>query len=426
MRAQRFAIPVLLTLVAPAVVAGAAVETLLVDCAGRTVRVAGGPGEDRRILAEGSLWDHPSMTSLRPPAAAGFDGCLVADLASDPERGLLYAAVAREARVDARGRRRHALVALRLPDLARQADADLGTAEGPVRLLLSPERDQLLASSSRYEGIGGEDAWRNLAQRFSTPALVPEPAHEDLRLATAPGRLPSSSAFSAAAVWASGGRVVDQTLVLDTAGRVLERLDPYALLPGKERRRLRALERAGAPGRRYLPMAFADATAERALFVVGHDPGPGTGAALFVYDFERGAALRPIRVPERVAAYDPTRRETPTAHLTPDGDAVLVEAFEWRPVETAPGETAPARVKTGRLALYELGTGARIRAFRLDPEPGLAARLIGYSAGGAIAWLGSRQGLYVVTLDGSRPPVALRPAGRFDPAWAVGVAESRR
>jgi hypothetical protein len=367
------------------------------------------------------------MASLRLPAAAGFDGCLVADLAADPERGLLYAVVAREARVDAQGRRRHALVALRLQDLARQADADLGTAEGGVRLLLSPARDQLLVSSSRWEGIGGEDAWRNQTRRFSVPALEPETAHEDLRLATAPGRLPTSSALSGAAVWASGDRVVDQTLVLDTAGRVLERLDPYALLPGEARRRLRGLERAGAPGRSYLPIAFAGSTAERALFVVGYDPGPDVapppeGAALFVYDFGSGAALRPIRVPERVAAYDPTRRETPTAHLTPDGDAVLVEEFDWREVEVAPGERAPARVKTGRLALWAVATGTRLRAFQVAPGP--AARLIGFSADGGVAWLGSRQRLVAVALDGRRPPVVLRPAA-FDPAWAVGVADSR-
>src|SRR4051812_49842476 len=51
-------------------------EALLVDCAGRFVRIS---TRAPRILAQGSLWDHPSMAAFRLPAAP-LGSCPVAGL----------------------------------------------------------------------------------------------------------------------------------------------------------------------------------------------------------------------------------------------------------------------------------------------------------------------------------------------------------
>jgi len=395
-------------------------EALLVDCAGRFVRIS---TRAPRILAQGSLWDHPSMAAFRLPAGP-FDGCLVADVQLDPRRSLLFAAVAKEKREDADERRSFRIVVLRLPDLRRVQSREIerSTEEG-LRLLLTPESHELLASYDRYEERGGEEGWLNVTERFSVPDLAPAGVREDFRKAAGEDALPPSVALSKLATWTAGGRLLDRNWLLDENGRVLQRLDPYALLPAAAQSDLKSLERRGATGQPYLAIAFADSAGQRALFAIGHDGAQAEtprGAALWVYDVGSGASLRPVATPERVAAYDPTQRETPTVHLSPDGNFVLLERFEWRQAAgDEPGSVA--RFKTGPVDLYDLATGALVRTFTLAPAPGLSSRLLGISPDGSVALFGNAERLYLVPLDGSRAPSVLTTGSGFDPFWSVGV-----
>lgn len=392
-------------------------ETLLVDCAGRYLRTS---ADGRDILAQGTL-------SSPVSAAGGFDGCLVSAIQTDPLRNVLYAAIAKEPRLDAEGRRHYRVVALRLPDMLRLQVHEIDMAvEGDVRLLLSPRKDELLVSYSRYETAGGQGLWRNVVEHLSAPELRGIRLREDLRGESGAGRLPSSTSLSPAASWAGGGRILDRNLVLDDEGRVLQRLDPYELVSPKMRRELQTFEREEIRGTRYLPMAVADSVGDRSLFVVGHDTRQEEGAdrsALWVHDIGAGLTLRPIVTKERIAAYDPTRPETPTAHLTPDGDKVLVEQFEWRRLDEA-GATEPvfARFKTGKVSLYDVGTGALVRSMTLEPAPGFSARLIGYSPDGKTAFVGAAGRLYAVPLEGERAPRSHWIEG-FEPFWTVGIVE---
>jgi hypothetical protein len=393
-------------------------EVFLFDCAGRYLRIS---IDGREVHAQGKLVDHLS-------AASGFDGCLVSAVQADPLRNLLYAAIAKDPRLDADGRRHYRVVALRLPDLQRLQTHEIDMAvEGDVRLLLSPERDELLVTYSRFETAGGQGLWRNVVEHLSAPDLRDIRLREDLRGESGAGRLPSSTALSPAAAWAGGGRILDRNLVLDDEGRVLQRLDPYELASPKMRRELRPFEREEIRGKRYLPMAVADSVGDRALFVVGHDTrqeAEDGRSALWVHDIGAGLTFRPVITKDRIAAYDPTRPETPTAHLTPDGDQVLVEQFEWRRLDE-PEATEPmfARFKTGKLHLYDLAAGALARSIVLDPAPGFSARVIGYSPDGTTAFLGAAGRLYAVPLEGERAPSSHRIEG-FEPFWTVGIIEA--
>jgi hypothetical protein len=408
--------------VAPAI-RQAAAEAIFVDCAGRYIRVAGGGG---RIIAEGTLWDDPSMTALRLDSTGGFDGCLVADVRSDPAHGTLYAVLARESRGDREERRHYALVTLDLQGLVRLRQVELDTAvNGGVHIVLSLNGEELIVSYGRHEEAGGQEGWRNVLERYTVPGLTRVKVREDLRVATALSTLPSSITLSNSASWMGGHRILDQNLVLDEDGHVLQRLNPYDLLPAETASQLAPLKKQGAPGRTYLPIAFADAADGRVLFVVGHDLAAGVpaGSALWVYDVEHGVSLRPILTREPVATFDPGARETPTAHLTPDGDSILVESSEWRPVASSTSGTK-ARFKTGVLNLYNVASGELMHKFSLEPPPGLATRLIGFSPDGAIAFIGSSERLYSVPLDGGHTPTAIRPTKGFDPFWSVGVVFS--
>lgn len=393
-------------------------EAFLVDCSGRFLRIS---TVTSQVLAQGTLWDHPSMADFRLPAG-GYDGCLVAGIQFEPRRDILYAAVAQEKRLDFEGRRHYRIVALRLPDLRRIGSREIQeTVEGGPHLLLVPGHNELLASYSRFEEIAGEGAWRNVMEHFSAPALAPVSINEDLRRMTDDDRLPSSVALSRSAEWAGGGRILDQTWILDDSGRTLERLDPYSLLTPVFKDDLKSLERLGDKGQPYLGIAFADSSSQRTLFAIGHETGPGSaskGAALWVYDISSASSLRPILTKEAVAAYDPMRREMPTVHLSPDGNSILLERFEWRQGDRG---TGPQLFKTGLVDLYDIGTRSLIRTVTLKPAPGSSSRLLGISPDGSLALFGTAERLYVAPLEGSRSPKVVGTGRSFDAFWTVGV-----
>jgi hypothetical protein len=393
-----------------------------VDCAGAYLQLdlAG-----REVAARGQIWEHPSMTDLRPSPTGRFDGCLVAAVAADRDRGRLYAAVARDSYLNSRGGRRYRLVALSLPSLERLASVDLGAElDGPPALLLSVDRHRLLVGYSMGVGSGARAAWRNVIASFALPGLTPLAATEKLRPIAEDDPDPLYVTFQPGSYWDGNGRIVDGTKILDPEGRVLERIIPYRLIDDGTRAAFRHLEAAGAAGRMYLPIAFADTAGERALFVVGSDRGrdraPGSG--LWLYDLESGVTLARISTSVPVAAFDPTRRATPTAHLTPNGEGIVVEHFERRPhAASAPEEV---RFKTGRLDLYEAASGRLERTFELQPAPGSRARLAGFSPDSRIALVGARERIYAVDLTAETSPWAAATGGQIDGFWLQGLVFS--
>jgi hypothetical protein len=378
--------------------------------------------DKQRLIAEGTLWDHPSMQALRPPTVSSFDGCPVADIKTDTSQNLMYVALAREPRLDVDGKRHYVIASLRLPELSLASEADLeDNLETLPRLLLSEDREQVMVSYSSYEEKGGLPSWRNIINYFTPSRLRRVRREEALRLDVNGTRLPSSMPLSTSATWASGQRILDRTFILDSAGRVLEHIDPYAQLSHEARDRLQAALRIGEEGAPYLAIAYADNAAGRTLFVVGDDLVGGHGTSgLWVHDLSTGMSPRPILTSEIVAAYDPASPETPSVHLTPDGNSVLLEDFEWRPINDR-SEGGSSRFKTGRLSLYSVSAGNLIRTIQLQPAPGFATRMVGFSPDGNFALIGTPELLYVVPIDQKQAPIALRSVHGFNPFWSVSA-----
>jgi len=395
-------------------------EALLVDCAGRYLRV---DLDGQRVIAEGTVWDKSSLRTVRSYTASTFDGCEVTDAKADMSRKTLYLSLAKEPRLDANGKRHYLIAALRLPDLALMSQVELEDAlETMPRLLLSEDHEKVMVSYSTHEEVDGSPIWRNTIDYLAAASLKRMHREENLSRGFTDSNLPSSMPLSASATLASGQRVLDRTFVLDLGGRVLEHIDPYRLLSPAIRERLRPAERKGATGAPYLPIAYADNAAGRTLFVVGDDLDSGRGAGgLWVHDLVGGMSPHPILISEIVAAYDPGSPETPTAHLTADGKFVLLEGFDWRQVGHASENAVNARFKTGDLRLYSVDDGSLVRRIQLEPVPGFAARVIGFSPGSDVALIGSQDMLYVVPLDDTRAPIRFRSHQGFNPFWSVGA-----
>ena len=163
----------------------------------------------------------------------------------------------------------------------------------------------------------------------------------------------------------------------------------------------KTLQRTGETGKHYLDIVFAESAAGRMLFIVGWDTmtaqSPAAGG-LLVYDAVKEGVLSSIITPYREAAFELTSG-TPTVHLTPNGQVVIVEEYQWQAAPAASG-MAPVqeRFKTGKFALYNATSGALISTILVDPAPGDSGRIIGFSSDSTLMYYASTENMYVVDL----------------------------
>lgn len=390
-----------------------------VDCAGSYLRIDV-DGEAPRIAARGHVWEGPGADALRPAATGRFDGCLVADAVGDPAGRFLYVAVAREPFFGRDGTRGYRVASLRLPDLELVSFVELdGVSDGPVSLLLSPGGGELLVSYSEgrpteLEGEPGPRFLRLPAPDVGSALVLSTKGQRGVKAS------PVENAVSAAARWVGEGRIVDGPRVLDERGEVLRRVDPYVAFGAWATGAFPGLVRKGAGGRPFLPIAFADSAADRMVFVVNPDWKTANDAhegGLVVLDLVSGKTVA-IPVDDRPAALDPASRGTPTVHLTPGGERVVVEAHELRRRSV---EEREERFKTGTLRVYDTVSGRLSRTVSLGAAPGFSARVLGFSGDGRLLFYGSRETVLVVDLEEGEVLARLEAGPRFDPYWVVSL-----
>ncbi len=407
---KHVAISILALALAGAGTASAATQSsgaLAVDCSGAYVSLAAGDGGTVAV-ARGHLWD--KAVDARPLSTGRFDGCLVADAVGDPGGRYLYAAIARQPFQRPDGTRDYRVVALRLPGLEPVGSFELQRVEeGPISLMVSPGGGELLISFSRSTP-------RLLL--LPTPGLKPPPTLL-AKNGQADREALSGEVLSSAARWVGSGRLVDGPRILDERGEVLARINPYDAFGKSADTRFPGLMRRGVSGKSYLAIAYADSAAEKMLFVVNPDWSHGavaTGAGVAVYDLE---SHQTVMIPLKgfAAALDPGSRATPSVHLTPDGEKVVVEGVVWRQ-----GDEGEVRVKTGAFTIFDARTGARLGAVELGSDLGRTARVLGFSPDGGELYYGTHRQLFRVSLAGDRAPVAVDAGPGFDPYWTLGLA----
>jgi hypothetical protein len=139
-----------------------------------------------------------------------------------------------------------------------------------------------------------------------------------------------------------------------------------------------------------------------------------------VYDLESHQTVM-IPLGGVATALDPGSRATPSVHLTPDGEKVVVEGVAWRP-----GGEDEVQVKTGALTIFDARTGESLGGLDLGADLGRAARVLGFSPDGGELFYGTHHRLFRVSLAGDSAPVAVDAGSGFDPYWTVGLAFWRR
>ena len=158
----------------------------------------------------------------------------------------------------------------------------------------------------------------------------------------APGRLVSERAYINDA-----GNSVHGDRVIATNGSVSS-INGYGLITGQMKEQFKSLQRSGATGNNYLDIVFADSASGKMVFIVAWDTmsnQSGVGGGLVVYDAAKGEVLSSVVTPYRMAASE-LIPGTPTVHLSPDGQAVVVEEYHWQKADAGNGTSIQQRFKT--------------------------------------------------------------------------------
>lgn len=369
-----------------------------IDCAGRYFRL---DVRQQKITSSGSLFfpaasnaqSSPETSLSRPTSPPRFDGCLVNGVQHDANA--VYVVEPTELNVDSAGKRHYRIIALRIPTLDILAQFPIQTLidEAP-KILLDPFTKDLIVKYATVGSTAGEPS-QTVVQRVKTP---------DLR-ASLSARSASEEAFfflDNNPHWTKKGTIIDGKGIWTQDGKLLDEIDRAKLLDDPGRGKFVTLQRPTADGRgKYLDMTFVDSADDRLLFATGWDSKNDrsrSGSGFLVYDVTE---KRPVA--SFVTRYPMTPSDgtigTPSAHLTPTGQSVVVEGYTW-----AGSGDDQQRFKTGQIAVHDLKDDGKAEdplIITLQPPPGLFARVIGFSPDSRTMYYQTKFGIYAVDLSGT-------------------------
>ena len=372
------------------------------DCAGRYVRINLNTGDSTQ----------PSVVPGVAAGGGGFDGCLVHNLAIDPGSQVVYAVMPSQRFVDSLGQRQEKVVALQPPHLQTLSTVVIPVSTNRIAKLRLDGATHTLTVGYHTPNGGPTGAPTNLQYVVSTAR--PEHLEFEPRSGgtTVAGHESSAPLLSERAFVGGSGRIVDGNRVI-SANRVASSITGYELLNDPLRQSFQNLQRTGATGNKYLDIAFADSAAGRMLFIVAWDTlvnQSQVGGGVVVYDAANSEVLSSFSTPYREAAFELTPG-TPTVHLTPNGQRVVVEDYQWQSDFGA--TVSERRAKTGTVAVYDATSGNLLTTMRLDPPPGESGQVIGFSADSTLMYYASAQNIYVVDLSQGQSRTIKLPQGFF-------------
>ncbi len=343
------------------------------------------------------------------PVHGRVDGCLIETAAADVESGLLYLAMPAPSAADSDDKSRDKITVLTLPDLQLKESLELPIRTSYIpRLRLEPSTRDLLVTYRTQDGNAGA---------FSLPPrFVVRRVNDHFMLESATETKRNSKQFlSDHGYVATDGSTIDGNRIMGASGEISV-VSGYELLTDTVRRQFASLERTNPRGAKYLDTVYADGAAGRMVFIIAwdlrSDPSP-SGGGFLVYDGARRQVLCSITTPYREAAFDQTPG-TPTVHLTPDGQTVVVEEYNW---ERASDGSALVRAKTGKLAFYAAASGSLKGTVQLDPVPGPTGRTVAFSPDSRFLYYSSAGHLHVINLSSFQSSSIL--LNGFSPALIV-------
>ena len=340
-------------------------------------------------------------------SASPRHACSINSVQSDDARKILYVVLEPEDQ-DATP---FGLVALRLPGFTKLGAADLEAPSYEPKLALT--KSGLLLS---YRVFGPNGQGTNVWEHYSASSL------RKLGKLRGDGKkkiLVSHSPYS--------GRqeeVFDGHRVLGQDGEMVRNVTGEELLTPNIRDQFRALQ--ADEGR--LGMMFAQSAGERMIFIVNpefkyQDPMKvGSPSGLLTFDVSTDKPLPVIVLPHSVAF---SETFAPTVSLSSDGKRIIVEEYEWKPLNgalPADHKTNPVYIYlTGRLMIYDADTGALVKGVDLSQAPGFTGGPLGFSPANDLMFFEGGDHLYIVDLKGNQATITINLPEGFDP---VGIAFS--
>jgi len=149
-----------------------------------------------------------------------------------------------------------------------------------------------------------------------------------------------------------------------------------------------------------------------------YEQSPSRGG-LVVYDAVKEKVVSSINTPYAEAHFELTA-DTPTVHLTPNGQIIVVEEYQWRS-DARSGAASQQRFRTGEIALYDATSGRPLSTIQLDPAPGYSGSFVGFSPDSTLMYYASSQNIYVVDLSQGHNLTIKLPRG-FEPTKVVTAA----
>ena len=400
----------LITVVARAQITNLATEHIayVFDCSGKFFRI------DVRAGTQTQAGNVPGAQV----GAGGYDGCLVEELALDPQRPAIYAVMSKQRRFGPLGLRQNKVVSLQLPDLSVLSSADLPVPSDNVPNFRYDAASHELSVSYPASPDSPVTSGDGLEYVLSTEDLKELDFKARFGAAT-PERVIWGPVLTSQAYFHSSGRIVDRDRIVDTNGSYFT-VNPASLLTEPIRRRFQSLQRTGAKNNKYIDILFADSAAGRMLFLASWDingnPSPA-GGGLLVYDAINEKTISATLTPFRMAANE-LLPGTPTIHLSPNGQVVVVEEYRWESLDAGGGRSVQQRFKTGKLVLYDAASGSWLRTIDLSPAPGLSGRFVTFSPDSSLMYYASGQNLYVADLSGGQTITIQLPQG-FSPVRII-------
>jgi hypothetical protein len=398
---------------APAVSASAsgAAFVYFFDLTGDYERIALATGEE---VAHGQI---PAAAGVvEPLQQSGFDGCIFCEARYDRNLGLLYAVIAKEARISDEGTKHFAIVALALPQMTTSASKSSGVAE-PV-VLLTPDGRRLLAS---YQLNSTDDKAKKMSFALSIYRAPTLKLLRTIHQTTTPAAYLAGAGVKAklseqAYFGPDGKTIYDQLSRSELVGYKITKgeIDPSELLAKSGDRLLEPFRDPQTKAYSFA-VSYADSAAGKALVAI--NAGKNAPQGVLTVDLDTRSLSPVIRVAQVTVS---------TAHLTPDGRQILIEEFELRhPAGAKPDEPQQAIFKTGKLLIFNAATGEKVREIVASDVSGFDSRLLCISPDGGLAFFAHTSHLFGVNLvAGTVSQVHTSPGFVFD-RWTECVLADR-
>jgi len=353
-------------------------EVWIFDCGGKFLKAIVSTGI---VNARGSLIREANLPTQIDSSKSqqGYDGCVSSNFQVTPKRDVIVAVLAESRFADSFGRRAYQIAVLSRADLRQ-------IAVKRIPELLNSEPRLMVAVDGKYALSVYETTLGSFkANSYHLTDLVesarPAMSHQVVEKVLGSPK----SAFISNDQIQAGASIIS----LSPSDLGVEDIYANVFRWNQNISKLNGVRAANLDGK-SLRIAFGDASRNTALFLSGWDASslPVEPRHLVLYDIGTNAVKGYIPTPYLISPFDGTRG-TPTAHLNPAGDLVIVEVFSWR---------GGVRIKSGQMAVYQVPTGTLLGNIVTANAPSGNERVLGFSAAGDTLYYQSGRQVYFVNM----------------------------